>query len=113
MITLLVVIVVSLVAAIPISLLIVEVTSRIDRRIRRKVTAAASTPVRDAIRAELDQTPEWWDQQYRALVEKQIPRDADSHRGHDIEEPITFWSGDQIGPRCLDCGVTIERPPDG
>ena len=106
MITLLVVIVVSLVVAIPISLLIVEVTSRIDRRIRRKVTAAASAPVRDAIRAELDQSPEWWDRQFRALVRKQIPRDAASHEGHSIAEAHAY-GGAVLIRTCVDCNVAI------
>lgn len=71
-------------------------------------------PISASIRAELDQTPAWWDRQYRELVAKQIPRDSGSHDGHDIEEPVQFWSGGYAAaPYCLDCGVTIERPPDG
>ncbi len=69
--------------------------------------------MKDAIRAELDQSPEWWDRQFRALIQKQIRRDAASHEGHELEEPITFWSGHEIGARCLDCGVMTDRPPDG
>jgi hypothetical protein len=66
------------------------------------------------IRAELEQTPEWWDRQYQALVKKHIPRDAASHAGHDIEEPIQFYSGGSASkPYCLDCRVTLDRPPDG
>lgn len=71
-------------------------------------------PIPAHIRAELDQTPAWWDRQYRALVAKHIPRDYASHDGHDIEEPIQFWGGGNASePYCIDCGVTIERPPDG
>lgn len=75
------------------------------------MTADSITP---SIRAELDQTPAWWDGQYDALVKKRIPRDFDYHRDHELDEPITFYaSGYEMQRRCLDCGVTIERPPDG
>lgn len=71
-------------------------------------------PIPAHLRAELDQTPEWWDRQYDALVKKRIPRDFDYHRYHDLDEPITFYaSGYEMKRYCLDCGVTIERPPDG
>lgn len=71
-------------------------------------------PIPPAIRAELDQTPEWWDREYDRLVKKQIPRDAEYHREHDVEDGIQSWSGVYVtGPWCIDCGVTIERPPDG
>lgn len=67
-----------------------------------------------SIRAELDQTPAWWDRQYDALVKKQIPRDWSYHQDHELEEPITFYQNEYITERyCLDCGVSIERPPDG
>ena len=67
-----------------------------------------SDPIPALIRAELDQTPAWWDREYDRLVKKQIPRDPEYHRGHDVEEPIAFYaSGYEIQPRCLDCGVTI------
>ena len=63
-----------------------------------------------AVRAEMEQTPEWWDGQYRALVRKQIPRDAASHEGHRIIDIRTYATERHA---CADCGVTIERPPDG
>lgn len=73
-----------------------------------------SDPIPAHIRAELDQTPGWWEQQYQALLKARIPRDAASHEDHDIEEPIEFWSGGYAAPPyCVDCGVSIERPPDG
>lgn len=66
-------------------------------------------PIPADVRAELDQTPEWWDRQYEALVKKQIPRDAAYHRDHEIEEPITFWGGGYAaGSYCIDCGVRID-----
>lgn len=66
------------------------------------------------IRAELDVTPEWWDQQYDALVKSRIPRAWAYHQDHDLDEPITFYAaGYEMQRRCLDCGVAIERPPDG
>lgn len=73
-----------------------------------------SDPIPAAIRAELDQTPAWWDREYDRLVKKQIPRDAAYHAGHDQDEPITFWGGGYSAGRwCITCGVSIERPPDG
>ena len=73
-----------------------------------------SDQIPPSIRAELDQTPAWWDRQYTALVKKQIPRDWDYHQRHDLDEPITFYaSGYEMRRYCLDCGVSIERPPDG
>ncbi len=67
-----------------------------------------------SIRAELDQTPEWWDRQFTALVRKQIPSDAAFHAGHDVVGPVRSMGGTiVVGERCVGCGVTIERPPDG
>lgn len=67
-----------------------------------------------AVRPELDQTHEWWDRQYDALVKARIPRDAEYHREHDIEEPIQFWSGNYATkPWCIDCGIQFMRAPDG
>ena len=43
-----------------------------------------------SIRGELDQTPEWWNAQYKALVRKQIPRDLASHEGHNIVRLRTY-----------------------
>lgn len=73
-----------------------------------------SDPIPAHIRDELDQTPAWWDREFNALVKKQIPRDWASHQGHELADPITFYaSGYEIERYCLDCGVTVERPPDG
>ncbi|WP_067198901.1 hypothetical protein [Microbacterium sp. XT11] len=71
-------------------------------------------PIAASIRAELDQTPEWWQQQYDALVRKQIPRTPEHHAGHDLAEPIRSWGGATLTrPWCTSCGVPIERAPDG
>lgn len=68
----------------------------------------------EVVREELEESPAWWDRQYQALAKKQLPRDAAAHEGHDLEELIQFWGGGYAGKRyCHDCGVTIERPPDG
>lgn len=76
---------------------------RMERPVRKPSAVAPS------IRSELDQDPAWWDREFRALEKKQIPRDAASHAGHDIEEPIQFWSGGCAAkPWCLDCGVGID-----
>lgn len=67
-----------------------------------------------AIRAELDQTHEWWGAQYKTLLKSLIPRDAAHHVDHDIEEPLTTWGGTElVKPYCGTCGVTIESSPDG
>ncbi|WP_292698088.1 hypothetical protein [Microbacterium sp. 69-10] len=58
------------------------------------------TPV---VRAELDQTPEWWDAQYRALERKLIPTDAASHEGHRIVEERRICVAEPTR-YCIDCG---------
>lgn len=73
-----------------------------------------SDPIPADIRAELEQTPAWWQRQYDALVRKQIPRDAASHEGHDIAEPLRSWAGAVVAmSRCIRCGVTLDEVPDG
>lgn len=71
-------------------------------------------PIPASVRGELDCTPDWWDAQYDALVKKQIPRDAASHAGHDIErdEWTQVTAGGAIvyrasRPWCSDCGVEL------
>lgn len=90
---------------------------RDERKMKRQKTERAARhrdTVAAPLLAELDQTPEWWDAQYRALVKKQIPRDWASHLGHELDEPITFYaSGYEMQRYCVDCGVTVDRPPDG
>lgn len=56
-----------------------------------------------AVRAELDQTPEWWDAHYRKLSQKLIPTDLPSHEGHEIEE---MWRYTVATPDryCTSCG---------
>jgi len=67
-----------------------------------------------SIRAELDVTPAWWDEQFRALVRKQIPRDAASHAGHDVDRDeymLRSSNGEMIyyatRSWCATCGVEI------
>ncbi|WP_350351896.1 hypothetical protein ABS642_00855 [Microbacterium sp. A8/3-1] len=64
------------------------------------------------IRAELDQTPEWWDRQYRALERKQIPRDAASHDGHRIEG-IRTYASTTTRRVCTDCQVELDPYQEG
>lgn len=64
-----------------------------------------------AIRAELDQTPEWWDRQYRALIRKRIPRDPASHEDHSISEARTYGGG-TLYRTCVDCNVGIDPYED-
>ena len=61
-----------------------------------------------SIRGELDQTPEWWNAQYKALVRKQIPRDLASHEGHSIERVRTYMNA-LMYVTCTDCGVSIRE----
>lgn len=70
------------------------------------------TEIHPAIRAEFDQTPEWWDQQYRALERKQIPRDPAYHEGHNLIEICTLTSG-IVRRECADCGVSIDPYTQG
>lgn len=65
------------------------------------------TEIHPAIRAEFDQTPEWWDRQYRALERKQIPRDAAYHEGHNVVDFRTYASA-VVLRECADCGVSID-----
>ncbi|MEU4016194.1 hypothetical protein AB0E56_13125 [Microbacterium sp. NPDC028030] len=66
------------------------------------------------IRAELDVTPAWWDQQYHALVTKHIPRDLDYHADHDLDDGIQFYASSySIAPWCITCGIRLGRTPDG
>jgi hypothetical protein len=61
------------------------------------------------IRAELDQTPEWWDRKYRELKRAAFPPkpfDPADHDGHDIVEVMTFGAG-VVARYCAQC-----RPDD-
>lgn len=62
-------------------------------------------PIEPGVRAELDQTPEWWDRQYRTLVRKHIPRDAASHEGHRIIDLSTYATARHA---CDECGIEID-----
>lgn len=73
-----------------------------------------SDPIPGSIRAELDQTPEWWDREYQTLVKKQIPRDPAFHADHDLDDGIEFYAGGYtIAPWCSTCGVRLGRSRDG
>lgn len=60
-----------------------------------------------SIREELDQTPAWWDRQYRSLIKKQISRSATYHENHEIEEQRTF-ADHLIYRYCVECGVSVD-----
>lgn len=64
-------------------------------------------PMPPGIRAELDQTPAWWDQQYRALERRQISRAAADHEGHDIVEHRAYTST-TIARTCTTCSVELD-----
>lgn len=66
-----------------------------------------AAPIAQSVREELDQTPEWWARQYRALIRKQIPRDAAHHDGHNIVEARTY-GGRTLYRTCVDCNVGID-----
>lgn len=75
-----------------------------------EATAPTLSP---ALRAELDQTPEWWDRQFEALLRERIPRDAAYHEGHTIQEATTYDTlGYDARAWCTDCGVPINREDD-
>lgn len=69
-------------------------------------------PIAPGVRAELDQTPEWWDRQYRTLERKRIPRDIASHDGHSIVEHRTYCST-TVRRHCADCGIEIDPYEEG
>jgi hypothetical protein len=67
--------------------------------------------VQASVRAELNQTPAWWDAQYGALVRKCFPPkpfDPAEHEGHEIEELRTF--GGTVIAFCAECPLpTVAR----
>ena len=65
------------------------------------------TDITPAIRAELDQTPAWWEGLYRKALENTIPTDAAHHEDHEIEEMQTYCS-QYVRRYCIDCGVGID-----
>ena len=65
-----------------------------------------------SIRAELDQTPEWWDGQFRAAVAATIPRNPEAHAEHSIVETRTF-TGRTVRTYCVECGVSIDPYEEG
>jgi hypothetical protein len=68
------------------------------RRTRRPV--ASST-----VRQELDQSPEWWDREYRALMRQVFPPkpfDPAEHEGHCIVEDRTL-GGVVLFQACTEC----------
>lgn len=64
-------------------------------------------PIKPAIRAELDQTPDWWDSQYRQLERRQISRAAADHEGHDIVEDRRYTST-TINRTCTTCSIDLD-----
>lgn len=58
------------------------------------------------VRAELDQSPAWWDREYRALVRKTHPRKPfapEDHEGHDLVMFGTYGST-TVTTVCTQCG---------
>lgn len=104
------------------------------RYARKRAIATISTPappaVSPALRAELEQSPEWWDSEFDALVRATTPRDAEYHRGHRVQESSNAALASLLtvlaerglvtpervpkttlpaGPMCLDCRVPISN----
>lgn len=70
---------------------------------------ATRATIPPALRAELDQTPEWWDRAFQALVRATTPRDAEYHRDHDVHDIVDYtYNGYRFSTHCLDCGIDIE-----
>lgn len=67
-------------------------------------------PIPASIKAELDQTPQWWQAEFDALVRKRIPRDYEYHAGHDLDEVNVMTYASQYVLNyyyCNDCGVSV------
>lgn len=90
----------------------VEAARAAVERADEATTRRATIP--PALRAELDQTPEWWDRAFQALVRATTPRDAEYHRDHDVHDIADYtYNGYRFRTHCLDCGIDIEttQPP--
>ena len=60
------------------------------------------------VRGELDQTPAWWDRQYRALVDaafEAVPFNPDEHDGHNIIT-ISSYAG-PVRVMCAECPTRL------
>lgn len=71
-------------------------------RLRRREIAA---PISTELRAELDQTPQWWDRLFNELVRQAYtvrPFDPAEHEGHKIVEAYTF-GGALVLRECTEC----------
>lgn len=108
---------------------------RDDRKTKRMLARKPQHRfIPEPLLAELEQSPEWWDREFEALVRATTPRDAEYHRGHRLREPSNAALASLLtvlaerglvtpervpkttlpaGPMCLDCRVPVERPPDG
>lgn len=87
--------------------LAVEAARAAVERADEATTPRATIP--PALRAELDQTPEWWDRAFQALVRATTPRDAEYHRDHDVHDIADYtYNGYRFRTHCLDCGIDIE-----
>lgn len=96
----------------------VQVFGYVRRRryARRRATATILTPARPAVspalRAELDQTPAWWDREFARLSRKSLPRDTASHAGHSLEETFTYGST-TVRRICTTCGIELAPRQEG
>lgn len=75
-----------------------------ERRQQRRPTATD-------IRAEIEQTPEWWDREYRKLNLHAFPPkpfDPAEHEGHEI---VTWMAYDNttVLRTCTECGTDDRR----
>lgn len=60
------------------------------------------------IRAEIDQTPEWWDREWGELNRRCFPPkpfDPAEHEGHDLIE-IVAYGRRVVRVICTECGVS-------
>ena len=64
----------------------------------------------DELRAELDQTPAWWDVQYRRLVGETFtpaPFNPDEHEGHELIEVRTYAATEPLVVHCTACPTVL------
>lgn len=80
----------------------------------REVGRRRAETIPHAVRAELDQTPEWWDAQYRTAISEAfmpVPFDPAEHDGHALVEFHRY--GGTATVVCTECPtrLTPRRPP--
>lgn len=82
------------------------VQARIDSELRELYPPHIAKAIRD----EINQTPEWWDREFRRLTRETFrpkPFDITEHEGHEIAEESTFTNPHAF-QYCLECSTEYE-----